>query len=169
MLSISIWAVDVPTVLKTTLSTIGLKKLRAQVGRNSRVLTIGVHEGATADVDDGNIKKSVPVAPYAAANEFGTPRIPQRPFLQNTMNAKAKAWNKFLASQLKQRKMNIRASLNALGYVAVGDVRATIKEGNFEPLKQKTIEAKERKGRPEPKAILIDTGSLMKSIEHQVE
>lgn len=157
------------TGLRTTLSTVGLKNLRAQVGRSSRLLTIGVHEGATADVDDGNIKRSVPIAPYAAANEFGTSKIPSRPFLQNTMKAKSKAWNRFLASQLKRRKMDIQGSLNALGYVAVSDVGATIKEGNFEPLKQKTIEAKERKGRPEPKTILIDTGSLIKSIAHKVK
>lgn len=157
------------TGLRTTLSTQGLKQLRAQVGRSSRILTIGVHEGATADVDDGNIKRSVPIAPYAAANEFGTTKIPKRPFLENTMNANAKAWDRYLSKELKRRKMDIQGALNALGYVAVGDVRATIKEGNFKPLKQKTIEAKERKGRPEPKAILIDTGSLMKSIGHQVE
>lgn len=157
------------TGLRTTLSTQGLKQLRAQVGRGSRILTIGVHEGATADVDDGNIKRSVPIVPYAAANEFGTTKIPKRPFLENTMNANAKAWDRYLAKELKRRKMDIQGALNALGYVAVSDVRATIKEGNFAPLKQKTIEAKERKGRPEPKAILIDTGSLMKSIGHQVE
>lgn len=155
--------------MRTTLSTQGLKQLRAQVGRSSMILTIGVHEGATADVDDGNLKRSVPIAPYAAANEFGTTKIPKRPFLENTMNANSKAWDRYLAKELKRRKMDIQGALSALGNVAVGDVRATIKEGNFAPLKQKTIEAKERKGRPEPKAILIDTGSLIKSIAYKVK
>lgn len=155
--------------MRTTLSTQGLKQLRAQVGRGSRLLTIGVHEGATADVDDGNIKRSVPIAPYAAANEFGTTKIPKRPFLENTMKRYGKAWEKFLVAQLKRRNNDVKGALNAVGNAAVRDVIATIKEGNFEPLKQKTIEAKERKGRPEPKAILIDTGSLIKSIAHKVK
>lgn len=155
--------------IKTTLSTVGLKKLRAQIGRNSRLLTIGVHEEATADVDDGNTKRSVKIAPYAAANEYGTSRIPSRPFLQNTMKRKGKAWEKYFARQLKRRGNDIEGALNAVGQVAASDVKATIREGNFEPLKPRTVEAKTRKGRPEPKAILIDTGSLIKSIAYKVK
>lgn len=155
--------------MRTTLSTQGLKQLRAQVGRSSRILTIGVHEGATADVDDGNIKRSVPIAPYAAANEFGTTRIPKRPFLENTMNRYGKAWEKFLVAQLKRRNNDVSGALNAVGNAAVRDVIATIKEGNFEPLKPRTIEAKRRKGRTEPEAILQDTESLIKSIAYKVQ
>ena len=157
------------TGLRTTLSTQGLKQLRAQVGRSSRILTIGVHEGATADVDDGNIKRSVPIAPYAAANEFGTTKIPKRPFLENTMKRYGKAWEKFLVAQLQRRNNDVKGALNAVGNAAVRDVIATIKEGNFEPLKPRTIEAKRRKGRTEPEAILQDTESLIKSIAHKVK
>lgn len=155
--------------MRTTLSTQGLKQLRAQVGRGSRILTIGVHEGATADVDDGNIKRSVPIAPYAAANEFGTTKIPKRPFLENTMKRYGKAWEKFLVAQLKRRNNDVKGALNAVGNAAVRDVIATIKEGNFEPLKPRTIEAKRRKGRTEPEAILKDTESLIKSIAYKVQ
>lgn len=155
--------------MRTTLSTQGLKQLRAQVGRSSRILTIGVHEGATADVDDGNIKRSVPIAPYAAANEFGTTKIPKRPFLENTMKRYGKAWEKFLVAQLQRRNNDVKGALNAVGNAAVRDVIATIKEGNFEPLKPRTIEAKRRKGRTEPEAILQDTESLIKSIAHKVK
>lgn len=155
--------------VKTSVSTIGIKKLRAQIGRRSRLLTIGVHEEATADVDDGNTKRSVKVAPYAAANEFGTERIPARPFLKNTMNRYGKAWEKFLVAQLKRRNNDVSGALNAVGNAAVRDVIATIKEGNFEPLKPRTIEAKRRKGRTDPEAILQDTESLIKSITYKVK
>ena len=154
--------------IKTTLSTVGLKKLRAQVGKSARILTIGVHEGKTADVDNGNIKQSVPIAPYAAANEFGTSRIPSRPFLQNTMKRYGKSWEKYFAVQLKRRGNDIEGALNDVGNAAAKDVVQTIKEGNFEPLKPRTIEAKRRKGRTEPEAILQDTESLIGSIGYEV-
>lgn len=155
--------------VKTSVSTIGIKKLRAQIGRRSRLLTIGVHEEATADVDDGNTKRSVKVAPYAAANEFGTERIPARPFLKNTMKKYSKDWERLLVAQLKNRGNDLQTALNAVGNAATGDVKATITEGNFTPLKPQTIKNKERKGRPKPSAILIDTGSLIKSIAYKVK
>ena len=155
--------------VKISISTIGIKKLRAQIGRRSRLLTIGVHEEATADVDDGNTKKSVKVAPYAAANEFGTERIPSRPFLKNTMKEHSKDWERLLIAELKNRGNGLQTALNAVGNAATGDVKATITEGNFTALKPQTIKNKERKGRPKPSAILIDTGSLIKSIVYKVK
>lgn len=155
--------------VKIELSTSGLKQIRTKYGNQRHVLTIGVHKGATNDVDDGDTKKSVPIAPYAAANEFGTSHIPARPFLRNTMNEYGKRWQQYLATQIPRRDGDIKKALKDVGNVARGDVQATIRAGDFAPLSPKTIANKTRKGRPRPDAILIDTGSLIKSIAYKVK
>lgn len=155
--------------VKVELTTAGLRQLRAKYGKDSHVLTIGVHKGATNDVDDGNTKKSIPIAPYAAANEYGTSRIPARPFLRNTMKEHGERWRQYLAVQIPRRDGDIKKALKDVGNVARGDVQATISAGDFEPLSPKTVANKMRKGRPRPEAILIDTGSLIKAIAYKVK
>ncbi len=132
-------------------------------------LIVGVLGGATADVDDGKIQKTIPVAPYAAVHEFGAKNVPQRSFLRSTMMAQEGAWRKAIYFALRRRGVDHPAeALRDAGNLVRGDVVATIRRGDFAPLSPKTVKAKERKGRPEPAAPLIDTGSLIRSIGFEV-
>lgn len=132
-------------------------------------LVVGVLKGATADVDDGKIQKRIPVAPYAAVHEYGAKNVPQRSFLRSTMMAKESEWRKAIYYALQRRGADHPAeALRDVGNLVRGDVVATIRRGDFAPLSPKTVKAKERKGRPEPSAPLIDTGSLIRSIGFEV-
>ncbi len=146
----------------------GLAALKAKLDGKT-TLVAGVLKGSTADVDDGKIHKTVPVAPYAAANEFGTEKIPPRPFLRTTFAAKEQEWRKAVFLALQRRGVDHpEMALRDVGGLVRGDIVATIRTGHFTPLSPKTIEAKRRKGRPEPETPLIDTGSLIRSVAYEV-
>lgn len=132
-------------------------------------IVVGVLKGAMRDVDNGETEKSVPVAPYAAMNEFGTEHIPPRPFLRNSIDAHGDEWRQLIAAGIRARGVGrVESVLQDVGHALVADVQQTIRDGHFTELAEKTKKAKKRKGRPEPSAPLIDTASLIKSIAFEV-
>ena len=58
---------------------------------------VGVLEGATHTDEKG---RSVPVAEYAMANEYGTRRIPPRAAFRFTADARMSEWEDLLATRL---------------------------------------------------------------------
>lgn len=144
-------------------------KMRIADATQKAQLVAGVLAGATSDVDDGKIHKSVPVAPYAAAMEFGAKNIPARSFLRSTMALKESEWRKAVYFALKRRGFDRPVeALRDIGNLVRGDIVSNIRNGNFAPLSPKTVKAKARKGRPEPATPLIDTGSMIRSIAFEV-
>ena len=131
-------------------------------------VAIGILRGATQDVDDGNLDSAKLIAPYAAAQEFGTKHIPPRPFLRNTYAYRKDEWVKIMGTMYASGVRDPRAILRTVGEVAKGEVKETIRAGNFTPLSPKTIKAKERRGRPEPDKPLIDTASMINAIGYEV-
>jgi hypothetical protein len=99
-------------------------------------------------------------------NEFGTRRIPARPFLRTTMRNQRK---KYLAMAHKDAKqifagtMTAHQSLSRIGIVAQGDVQMSIVKGGWEPNAPSTIR---RKGSSRP---LIDTGAMRQAVTWVVE
>ena len=103
---------------------------------------------------------------YAAANEFGSARIPERSFLRSTASKNQDAYSRELENAVGRyiddgREAAI-VSLKRLGVRAVGDVQTTITELRTPPNSPATIAAK---GSSNP---LIDTGRMRQSIDSVV-
>lgn len=128
-------------------------------------LRVGVMENAR------NIDTGEPVAPYAAANEFGTSRIPARPFLRSTIDAKGTEWADYLGRAIRAR-VPLQTALKLTGEKMKSDVKATI-AGDMAPANApSTIRRKLRQedegGGMMHAGTLIETGSLLRSIEYEV-
>lgn len=143
-------------------------RLTPQGGAPDRVV-VGILKGATRDVDNGAIESSTQIAPYAAMLEFGTSRMPARPFLRQTFAKREKEWARNAGLLVEQYGIRDPAVLlTQMGDAMARDVQAEIRAGDFAPLAPQTIAAKERKGRPEPEKPLIDTASMINAVRFEL-
>lgn len=141
----------------------GLKTLKQHAKGASLVAVAGVFKNAE------NSETGESVAKYAKVMEYGSPTVPPRPFMRQTVKAHDDEWKAQLREGLRARGFDkAREVLVAVGRLMRGDIIATIRGGSFKRLAPATIRAKERKGRPEPATPLIDTTSLIKSISSEV-
>jgi hypothetical protein len=105
------------------------------------------------------------VATVAAINEFGTAKIPERPFFRN---ATAKVQPKLLSilrREIDPETMVITPSIaEKLGLVFVGAIQKEIVDLKEPPNAPATIKAKQGKDNP-----LIDTGFLRQSVTYEVK
>ena len=140
---------------KAVLEKIARLKLTAQAG---------IPSGATTT--DG---KSIPM--YAAYNEFGTSRIPARPFMRTTANEHQNEWCETLAGALKGEilKDNAKGAMGLVGEQMKAHIQQTIQKGSFAPNSPKTVANKRRKGKVEPDHPLIDTGQMLASVISEVK
>jgi len=102
----------------------------------------------------------------AVWNEFGTRRIPERPFLRTSMRNNRKKYIDMLhkdAKNVLNGSRTIQQSLTRVGIVAQGDVQMSISTGNWTPNAPSTIR---RKGSSRP---LIDTGAMRQAVTWVVE
>ena len=130
------------------------------------VLRAGVMEGAR------NIDTGEPVAPYAAANEFGTSRIPSRPFLRSTVDSRNSEWSDYLGRAIANG-VKPRQAVELTGERMVSDVQATI-ASNMPPANapstiRRKLRQEDKGGGLMHTGTLIDTGSLLRSITFKVD
>ncbi len=117
-----------------------------------------------------------PVAYIAAIQEFGHPEgnIPSRPFFRNAIGANEKKWQA-ASSQLMlsviEGRLSKEQALEQLGVLIKGDIQEALIDGEFEPLKQSTLDARQSRKRTQGVASkpLIDTGHMMRSVDYVVE
>lgn len=125
----------------------------------------------SAKYDDGT-----PVAYIAAIQDLGYPEgnIPSRAFFRNAIKANEKKWQA-ASSQLMlsviEGKLSKEQALDQLGALIKGDIQESIIDGEFEPLKQSTLDARQSRKRTAGVANkpLIDTGHMMRSVDYVVE
>lgn len=140
----------------------GLKKyLEELCGRQAVAgVEIGIFEDAT------NEQTGERIAPYAADNEFGTKKIPRRPFLGQTFKANAKKYANIIkgviTSNIDDPDNAMRKAFSAVGRVAQTDVVQTIKS-NMPPTDTR-YQQKKRLKKGAEYTTLIDTASMVKSI-----
>ena len=99
------------------------------------------------------------VAQVARYNEFGTSKIPMRPFFRNAINTNTKKW---FASMQQLLRANDDRVLEKVGEIARGDIVQSITTLNTPPNKQSTIDTK-KSSNP-----LIDTGLMRRSVTYKV-
>ena len=111
--------------------------------------------------------KSALVEEYAVFNEYGTSRIPARPFFRLSIKT-SKAQKEIQEYMEKQVEMIIAGDIAGqqayenLGTFVVQKIKKTIMSGNFVANKDETIK---RKGKSTP---LMDTHTLYNSINYEI-
>lgn len=101
----------------------------------------------------------------AIENNFGTKRIPRRPFMDMATPKIQKKYKKRLASlqkRINSGKLDYKAVLQVCGLEAESEIRLTIDTGTFKPNSPETIK-KKKSSKP-----LIDTGDMRKYVTHVV-
>ena len=137
---------------------------------------VGVKVGIFAN--DTNEDTGEPIAPYAAANEFGAGKIPSRPFMRNTVAKRQGDWIKIVEQYMKVRPDNARGAMEIVGQTMATDIGREIDTGSFERLSDASIERHKQRGRgkeagkgqlkSDPERPLIDTGSMRQAIGYEV-
>ena len=140
------------------------KAVLEKIARLNHTAQAGIPSGATTT--DG---KSIPM--YAAYNEFGTSRIPARPFMRTTANEHQNEWCETLAGALKGEilKDNAKGAMGLVGEQMKAHIQQTIQKGSFAPNAPRTVANKRAKGKVEPDHPLIDTGQMLASIISEVK
>ena len=108
----------------------------------------------------------VPVVEYAIYNEFGTAKIPARPFVGTTHDEEGRQWigtvDKNLEAMLLS-KQRTQTELDILGRRMMTDIKRKIDSITSPPNSPATIK---RKGSDKP---LIDDGVLRREINYEVK
>lgn len=140
------------------------KAVLEKIARLKVIARAGIPAGATTT--DG---KSIPM--YAAYNEFGTSRIPARPFMRTTANEHQNEWCKTLAGALKGEVLrgDARGAMGLVGEQMKAHIQQTIQKGSFAPNAPRTVAMKRAKGKVEPNHPLIDTGQMLASVISEVK
>ncbi|AOM39673.1 hypothetical protein [Xenorhabdus hominickii] len=144
-------------------------KLKAAFSRISRNLNIKVSAGVLAGATNEDTGEKI--APYAAANEFGTRNIPARPFMRSTIANKSDEWKRLIGDQLRgqsQDESSVEAAFNTLGMIMAADIQESIRKNIPPKNSQSTQDAKERKGIKDYDKTLIDTGGMEGAIDYEV-
>lgn len=136
----------------------------------------GGHKVEAGFFESAKYTDGTPVAYVAAIQEFGYPegKIPSRPFFRNAIKANEKKWQA-ASSQLMlsviEGKLSKEQALEQLGALIKSDIQEAIIDGEFESLKQSTLDARQSRKRTAGVANkpLIDTGHMMRSVDYAVE
>lgn len=111
------------------------------------------------------------IAEYAVYNEFGTSRIPARPFLRTVAKEKPKQWVGEMVRHIRGKATDPAIWKQALGVAGESmksDIKDSIQNGNWTPNAPATVKAKARKGKVEPDHPLIDTGQMLAAVSYEV-
>ena len=140
------------------------KKFLAKMSEIAGGVKAGILNNATTT--DG---KSI--AEYAVYNEFGTSRIPARPFMRTVAKEKPKQWIGEMVRHVRGRATDPAIWKQALGVAGESmksDIKDSIQNGAWTPNAEATQEAKKRKGKTEYDHPLMDTGQMIAAVSYEV-
>ena len=112
----------------------------------------------------GNGKKGVPISEYATYNEYGTEKIPSRPFMATSADEN-KGWSTSVKNAVKGiiDGAEVISQMNTVGEKMKTDIKKNIGTYRFKPLKPATVK---KKGHD---IQLIDSGDLYDAIDFEVK
>ena len=128
---------------------------------NGKKINVGVLRTAGRSADG-----KTDLVDIAMWNEFGTARIPKRPFMRIAEEKHGKEWQKLatdLADKVDMGEMNEEQLYEIVGNKMVGDIQEVI--GNRNQLQANAPATVRRKKSDAP---LIDTGQLRQAISFEV-
>lgn len=110
-------------------------------------------------------KSDTELVKVATDLEFGTARIPPRPFLRTALKRHRRKWSNMADKAIPHsgNRAAVIRILRKVGVAMVGDTQATIRKGPWAPNAPATIA---QKGSAQP---LIDTGQLVQSVRAVLE
>lgn len=129
------------------------KKLNLPLDVKDATLEVGFFENA-------KYPNGEQVAQVASKNEFGTPRIPPRPFFRNAIKKNANKWGEVFKREASNKAPIL--ALGTLGEVIRSDIVQSINQLNTPPNSPSTIE---KKGSSKP---LVDTGKMRASVNFRL-
>jgi len=138
---------------------LGMRKIMAEFKNAHKAeLVVGVLEGSK-NAEGFNI------AEYAAVNEFGTDKIPSRPFMRTAFDENKQGYIRYMEKIVKQMgQLAFARMVTTLGLKAEKDIQKTITGRDFLPkLADSTIKAKKNSTKT-----LVDTGAMVNSIKHLI-
>lgn len=127
---------------------------------------LGDKEGKVGWFESARYADGTPVAYVATIHEFGTGRIPARPFMRPAVATYGAGWMELLAQGARAAmagSVSPAAALEMVTLRAAGDVAKSIQAVTSPPLSAVTIK---RKGHAKP---LVDTGQMIQSVTGKVE
>lgn len=134
-----------------------LQKILRNAGKGS-VESVDIGFYSTAKYQDGT-----PVTNVAAWNEFGTERIPSRPFMRNTNEKVEEPVIDHLKATVDPKKMIVTPEMaEQVGVIVQGAMQEEIVDLREPPNAPSTVAAK---GSSNP---LVDTGKLRQSVTYKV-
>lgn len=98
----------------------------------------------------------------AAAQEFGTGKIPPRPFFRTMIKEHQKEWGGQMGKLLVHTGYNAEKTLGLMGEIIAGELRQSVRDLTSPPLAPATVKAK---GFDKP---LVDTGHMLNSVDYEV-
>ena len=140
-----------------------LKAALAEIGsriRSAKEVEVGFIDRAT--YPDGT-----PVALVAAANEFGTAKIPPRPFFRNMIRENSSKWPVNLKTALKETGYDAATSLGQLGKEIEDELQDSIRSNTPPPNSESTLKSKAKR-HASPRT-LIDSGDMLNTVKHNVK
>lgn len=149
-----------------------LKKVYETIqAASKRVVAVGFPRDKQNAYPDGT-----PVAMVAAIQVYGSPaqNIPSRDFMGQARPDMVRHQKEVAAKAdgISVGQVELDALLTALGEFAVDDIKTTIKKGAYEPLKERTMAARDRKQGMKEGAgdytPLIDTHHMIDSVTYSV-
>lgn len=142
----------IKTKIKNKINTRSQKKIK-DLDKNIK-LKVGFWSSTT--YPDG-----AKVSHIAQYMEFGTNKIPARPFFRNAIKHNKRKWRERLYKDMQKDFIPLTA-FKRLGVLIQADIRDSIKNGIYVPLKPYTIQ---KKGFDKT---LIDTGTMLRSVDWEV-
>lgn len=148
--------------------------MRISRAAGSSGVRVGVLEGATRE-DTGQS-----IAEYAAYNEFGTSRIPARPFMRSTIAEHSREWPALFAQMVQGKTDNpatFERAWHMVGRAVQGQIVEKIASSMPPPNAESTKKRKakrldnapaELQGMAHVPGTLIQDGYLINSIEYEV-
>lgn len=110
------------------------------------------------------------VRAVALAQEFGTPKIPPRPWIRPTLDSRKGRWARAVATALKgaaKSEAGLRSMWQDRGREIVESLRHGIDKANNPPLSAHTIARRMARGNSSVKP-LVDTGKMRNGLSFRV-
>lgn len=148
---------------------LGFRRIVGEIIEDPRwSLLVGIQESAKVKPEIKGDRKSdsgASVAQYAAYNEFGTEKIPERSFMRTAFDENINRIESILNFQYGKfidGEQSLRQALGLTGTAIVGMIQIKIRQIHNPPNSPETIA---RKGSSKP---LIDFGQMVRSVTYAI-
>lgn len=147
--------------MKVTDKNFNLEKIKKTLlALKNKELQVGIFEDSGVNEDTGRR-----IVDYAIANEYGTSKIPERPFMRSTADEKQENWSALMdkiVEGVTKGDFEVERKIGLVGEQMVNDIKEKISSNVPPPLNPATIK---RKG---SSRTLIDTGNMRNSITFKI-